>query len=67
MSRSGTFPLIAALLCFAIFFGNVAAGAAGLGVFLGDVAEMLMLLASTVLVRRSACWSAKRQRDAGEG
>ena len=29
--------------------GNVAAGAAGLGVFLGDVVEMLMLLASTVL------------------
>ena len=49
MSRSGAFPLIAALICFLIYFGNVTAGAAGIGVFLGDVAEMLMLLATSVL------------------
>lgn len=49
MSRSGAFPLIAALTCFAIYFGNVTAGAAGVGVFFGDVAEMLMLLATSVL------------------
>lgn len=40
---------VASLALFVIFFSNVAAGAAGVGVFLGDVAEMLMLLASAVL------------------
>ena len=49
MSRSGTFPLIAALICFVIYFGNVTAGAAGVGVFLGDIPEMLMLLATSIL------------------
>ena len=49
MTGPGTPALTAALICFAIFFGNVSAGAAGAGVFLGDVAEMLMLLATSVL------------------
>ena len=41
--------LIGALLCFLVFFGNVALGAAGGGVFLGDVAEMLTLFAASIL------------------
>jgi hypothetical protein len=45
----GTPALVASLIFFAIFFGNVAIGAAGMGVFLGDVAEMLMLVAASVL------------------
>lgn len=49
MTGRGTPALIAALICFVIYFGNVAAGAAGVGIFLGDVAEMLMLLAASVL------------------
>lgn len=49
MNRQGNPALIAALICFAIFFGNVAVGAAGKGVYLGDVAEMLMLLAAAIL------------------
>lgn len=49
MTGSGTPALVAALICFAVFFANVAAGAAGAGVFLGDVSEMLALLAASVL------------------
>ncbi len=49
MTQPGTPALTAALICFAIFFANVAAGAAGAGVYLGDVAEMLTLLAASVL------------------
>jgi len=49
MTSQGTPALVAALICFVIYFGNVAAGAAGAGVLLGDVAEMLMLLAASVL------------------
>ena len=49
MTGPGTPALTAALICFAIFFGNVSAGAAGAGVFLGDVAELLTLLAASVL------------------
>jgi|GEM_PF-6370489 len=33
---------------FLIYFSNVVAGAAGLGVFLSDVAEMLTLLAACI-------------------
>lgn len=47
--RSGGLPLIGALVCFAIFFTNVALGAARAGVFLGDVAEMLTLFAAAIL------------------
>ena len=49
MIRNGRPPLIAALVCFLIYFGNVAMGAAGLGVLLGDVAEMLTLFAAALL------------------
>jgi hypothetical protein len=49
MKGRGTAALVAALVCFVAFFGNVAAGAAGAGIYLGDVAEMLTLLASAVL------------------
>ena len=49
MSQPGAYPLAASLICFVIYFGNVTAGAAGIGVFLGDVAEMLMLFVTTVL------------------
>jgi hypothetical protein len=48
MTRRGTLPLIAALVCFVAFFTNVALGAAGAGAVLGDVAEMLTLFASSV-------------------
>ncbi|MSU88515.1 hypothetical protein GE300_02640 [Rhodobacteraceae bacterium 2CG4] len=41
--------LSAAVLLFLAFFGNVAAGALGAGVVLGDVAEMLMLFVSSIL------------------
>ncbi len=49
MTRWGHVTLIAAALCFAAFFGNVAMGAARLAVPLGDIAEMLMLLLASVL------------------
>ncbi len=49
MTRSGTPALTAALICFALYFGNVMLGAVGTGVLLGDVAEMLMLLVAVVL------------------
>lgn len=48
MTRSGTPALGAALLCFAIYFGNVMLGASGAGVILGDVAEMLTLVIAVV-------------------
>jgi hypothetical protein len=44
----GTPALVASLICFLIFFGNVAVGAAGIGAYLGDIAEMLMLVAASV-------------------
>ena len=49
MIRNGTLPLLAALICFIVFFTNVAMGAAKMGVFMGDVREMLMLLATAIL------------------
>jgi hypothetical protein len=49
MTGSGTPALAAALICFALYFGNVMLGAVGTGVLLGDVAEMLMLLVAVVL------------------
>ena len=48
MTNRGTPALAAALICFVIFFSNVTAGAFGMGVFFGDVAEMLLLVAATV-------------------
>ncbi|MGF1527956.1 MAG: hypothetical protein ACFCBW_14365 [Candidatus Competibacterales bacterium] len=38
-----------ALICFLAFFGNVTLGATGLGVILGDVAEMLTLFVACIL------------------
>ena len=49
MIRHGRIVLFGALICFLIFFGNVASGAAGLGTFLGDVAEMSALFAASLL------------------
>ena len=49
MIRHGRIVLFGALICFLIFFGNVAAAAAGLGAILGDVAEMLTLFAASLL------------------
>ena len=49
MRRPGTIPLLAALACFAVFFGNVGLGAAGGAAPLGNLAEMLLLLASSGL------------------
>ena len=48
MTGHGKLPLAAALICFLVYFGNVAAGAAGAGVYLSDVGEMLMLFAASV-------------------
>lgn len=47
--RTGRLPLFGALVLFILFFGNVALGAAGGQAPLGDVAEMLTLLASSLL------------------
>lgn len=49
MIHYGRIALVGALICFLIFFGNVATGAAGFGVFFGDVSEMLALFASVLL------------------
>ena len=49
MTGAGRLALSGALICFVLFFGNVAMGAAGRGVFLGDVAEMLLLFAASAL------------------
>lgn len=49
MTGRGIPALAAALICFGVFFANVSAGAAGAGVFLGDVAEMLTLFAAVIL------------------
>jgi len=49
MIRSGSLALLSALVVFIIYFANVAFGAAGQGVFLGDVAEMLTLFVAVVL------------------
>jgi len=48
MGRGGP-ALAAALILFIVFFGNVALGAAGVGVLFGDVAEMLTLFAACAL------------------
>lgn len=40
--------IIITCIIFLVFFFNVVAGAAGLGVFLSDVGEMLTLLAACV-------------------
>ena len=49
MAGHGRPALGGALICFALFFGNVSLGAAGQGVFLGDVAEMMLLFAAALL------------------
>ena len=49
MIRNGRVALAGALICFLVYFGNVALGAAGLGVFLADVPEMLALFVSVLL------------------
>ncbi|WP_170337152.1 hypothetical protein [Ruegeria arenilitoris] len=41
--------LWAAAAVFAVFFANVALGAFGGGAFLGDVGEMLVLFAASIL------------------
>lgn len=49
MITSDRLALAGALLLFLLFFANVATGAAGMQVFLGDVTEMLVLFASCTL------------------
>lgn len=49
MIRDGRIALIGALICFLVYFGNVTMGAAGFGVFFGDVAEMLALFVAVLL------------------
>ena len=48
MTNIGTWALSAAGLLFIGFFANVTAGAMGIGVFLGDVPEMLTLFAAVI-------------------
>ena len=60
VNMRGQYLLLVALLCFVLFFGNVMLGAARIGAPLGDVAEMVLLLVSTlffvvgVLMREAA-------------
>lgn len=49
MGKSGTLALLAALVAFLAFFGNVALGASGRDVLLDDVAELLAMVAAAVL------------------
>ncbi len=49
MTGNGSMALIGALILFIAYFSNVAMGAMGAGAVLGDVGEMLTLLASAVL------------------
>lgn len=49
MIARGRIALLGALACFVVFFTNVSMGAAGAGVFLGDVPEMLLLFAAALL------------------
>jgi len=49
MITADRLALSGALLLFLLFFANVAVGAAGMQVFLGDVTEMLILFASCTL------------------
>lgn len=49
MFRNGSAALLGALILACLFLTNVAIGAAGASVFLSDVAEMLVMLASAVL------------------
>ncbi len=49
MTGHGRPALLGALFCFAVFFANVTSGALDAGVFLGDLAEMLLLLAASLL------------------
>lgn len=48
MRRSGNLPLLAACLCFAVFFANVALAAFGGGAYLDDLTEMLALFAAVI-------------------
>lgn len=41
--------LAASIIVFGVFFANVALGAFGGGAFLGDVGEMLVLFAASIL------------------
>jgi len=41
--------LLLSALLFAVFVANVALGASGAGAFLGDVGEMLLLFATTIM------------------
>ncbi len=49
MIRKGRMFLLGALVCFLVFFSSVAIGAAGFGVVLDDVPEMLTLLVAVLL------------------
>ncbi|MEL6282136.1 MAG: hypothetical protein AAFQ73_05210 [Pseudomonadota bacterium] len=63
MTAKGRLPLLCALICFSAFFGNVAMGAAGQQVFLGDIAEMLTLFLSALLFVVGVL---KREADAAQ-
>jgi len=47
--KTGYPALLAALALFATFFANVALGAFARAAFLGDVGEMLLLFAATLM------------------
>ena len=47
--RHGRLALAGALICFLVFFANVALGAAGQAAPMGDVTEMLVLFAASIL------------------
>jgi len=49
MAGIARLTLLGSLLCFIVYFTNVAFGAAGRPLFLGDIGEMLLLLLSATL------------------
>lgn len=68
---NGNLALLCALALFVLFFTNVATGAAGLGVFLADKAEMLTLFAAVVffvvgILAREAAARARADRKRSE-
>ncbi|WP_018700371.1 hypothetical protein [Amorphus coralli] len=68
MLRNGGAALIGALICFVVYFANVAIAASGTVPFLGDVPEALMLFAASCLfvagvLGREAAEKARRRRE----
>lgn len=66
MNRTGRIVLVGALICFAVFFGSVAMGAAGLGAAFSDVGEMLTLFAAALLFVAGVLMLEAAEKRSGE-